>query len=195
VRVEAWVAGIGFQQAQSFSHRLDPLGVTGIGFQRIKVRCRPLGEYQSETHGSVDFFVGISGEAATRAHLALGGLVQSLAHGGQGGLILEEPLHGKLPDSAFHLDCMRCHGHGAGVKQVTVRRVGDKCIELAKHKAKERRVSMNTVLVEALEVGLGVDSEVIHHDLDHYIGASDFGPDWDRFLKEDLNKIDPESWQ
>ena len=54
---------------------------------------------------------------------------------------------------------------------------------------------MNTVLVEALEVGLGVSSEIINHDLDHYIGASDFGPDWDRFLKEDLNKIDQESWQ
>lgn len=81
------------------------------------------------------------------------------------------------------------------MNQVTVRRVEDKCLELAKQKAKERRVSMNTVLVEALEAGLGVKSEVIHHDLDHYIGASDFGPDWDHFLKVDLNNIDQESWQ
>jgi len=90
---------------------------------------------------------------------------------------------------------MHCHWNNAGMKQVTVRRVGDKCIELAKHKAMERRVSMNSVLVEALEIGLGVDSEVVHHDLDHYIGASDFGPDWGSFLQEDLNKIDQESWQ
>ncbi|MEI8037909.1 MAG: hypothetical protein WCJ14_05920 [Verrucomicrobiota bacterium] len=81
------------------------------------------------------------------------------------------------------------------MNQVTVRRVQDRCLELARQKAKERRVSMNTVLLEALESGLGVQSEVIHHDLDHYAGASDFGPDWDRFLQVDLNQIDEESWK
>ena len=54
---------------------------------------------------------------------------------------------------------------------------------------------MNTVLLEALESGLGVQSEVVHHDLDHYAGTSDFGPDWDRFLQVDLNQIDEESWK
>lgn len=81
------------------------------------------------------------------------------------------------------------------MKQVTVRRVKDECLELAKQRAKERRVSMNTVLTEALEAGLGVGSEVIHHDLDKYVGASEFGPAWDRFLKVDLNKIDEETWK
>lgn len=81
------------------------------------------------------------------------------------------------------------------MKQVTVRRVEDQCLELAKQRAKERRVSMNTVLTEALEAGLGMRSEVIHHDLDSYVGASDFGPDWDRFLKVDLNKMDEETWK
>jgi hypothetical protein len=81
------------------------------------------------------------------------------------------------------------------MKQVTVRRVQDRCLEVAKHKAMERRVSMNTVLLEALETGLGVKSEILHHDLDHYAGATDFGPDWDRFLKVELNQIDEEPWK
>jgi len=81
------------------------------------------------------------------------------------------------------------------MNHVTVRRVKDQCLELAKQQAKARRVSINTVLMEALEAGLGVKSEVIHHDLDHYAGTSDFGPGWDQFLNVELNKIDAESWK
>lgn len=81
------------------------------------------------------------------------------------------------------------------MNQVTVRRIEDRCLALAKQKAKERRVSMNTILLEALEAGLGVQSELTHHDLDHYAGASDFGPDCDRFLNVELNQIDEESWK
>jgi len=54
---------------------------------------------------------------------------------------------------------------------------------------------MNTVLLEALETGLGVGEENATNGLEKYAGDSDFGPNWDHFLQVELNKIDPELWQ
>lgn len=43
------------------------------------------------------------------------------------------------------------------MKQITVRWVQERCIEEAKRLSLQRGVVMNTVLLEALEKGLGID--------------------------------------
>ena len=79
--------------------------------------------------------------------------------------------------------------------QVTVRRVSEAWVAKAKAEAARRGVSMNQVLVEALARGLGVKGERVRRtNLDRFAGDSDFGPDWDRFLDKDLNRLDPELW-
>lgn len=81
------------------------------------------------------------------------------------------------------------------MKQITVRRVSEKCLQVAKQKALQRHQSMNAVLLEALETGLGVAAESTTNGLEKYSGDSDFGPNWEHFLKVELNKIDQELWQ
>lgn len=84
------------------------------------------------------------------------------------------------------------------MKQITVRRVQDRCVEEAKARARQRGVAMNTILVEALEKGLGLDREaapVRRNNLDKFAGDSDFGPDWDEFLETDLKKVDESLWK
>lgn len=79
--------------------------------------------------------------------------------------------------------------------QVTIRRIEEAWVEKAKEEATRRNVSMNQVLVEALRRGLGADAEPVRKsNLDRYAGDSDFGPEWDDFLKNDLHQIDPELW-
>jgi len=81
------------------------------------------------------------------------------------------------------------------MKQITVRRVSEKCLQMAKQRAEKRHVSMNTVLLEALETGLGLGVENATNGLEKYAGDSDFGPNWDHFLQAELHKIDQELWQ
>ena len=80
------------------------------------------------------------------------------------------------------------------MKQITVRQVQDRCIEEAKLRSRERGVAMNTVLVEALEKGLGLDPEKKTNGLERFAGDSDFGPGWDAHLEE-LRKVDPKDWK
>ena len=82
----------------------------------------------------------------------------------------------------------------ARMKQITVRRVREKCIAEAKKRAHQRGVAMNTVLVEALEKGLEMDGEKRTNGLERFAGDSDFGPGWDAYLKE-LNQVNPEDWK
>ena len=79
------------------------------------------------------------------------------------------------------------------MKQITIRRVGDRCVTEAKKRAKKRGVSMNTVFQEALAKGLGVETEKATNGLEKFSGKSDFGADWDAHLEE-LRKIDPADW-
>lgn len=92
VGVEAGMAGIGLQQTQGLSHRLESLRQPGICLQCGEVGIRLVREKQFEGHGSVDFVVGKFGEAAARFHAALSGLAQALLDGGQRGLVVEQPL-------------------------------------------------------------------------------------------------------
>lgn len=79
--------------------------------------------------------------------------------------------------------------------QVTVRRIKEAWVAKAKTEARRRGLSMNDVLREALASGLGVAGERSRKsNLDKYAGDSDFGPEWDKFLREDLNRIDEEVW-
>ncbi len=80
------------------------------------------------------------------------------------------------------------------MKQITVRRVRETCIDEAKRLARERGVAVNTVLVEALEKGLGVGPEKATNGLERFSGDSDFGPGWDANLEE-LNQINPADWE
>lgn len=80
--------------------------------------------------------------------------------------------------------------------QVTVRRVDEKWVAKAKAVAADKGVSMNTVLVEALARGLGVDDIPRRNGLEKYAADSpdDFGADWEETM-EVFNKIDPELWK
>lgn len=64
----------------------------------------------------------------------------------------------------------------------------------ARRLARERGVAMNTVLVEALERGLGLTGERRTNGLEKFAGDSDFGPDWDERMRE-FERIDPEDWR
>lgn len=80
--------------------------------------------------------------------------------------------------------------------QVTVRKVDEKWVAKAKSVAAEKGLSMNTVLVEALAKGLGVDDAPRKNGLEKYAADSpdDFGADWEESM-EVFNKIDPELWK
>lgn len=89
--------------------------------------------------------------------------------------------------------------HSAGysaciMSQVTIRSVKEAWVTKAKQEAKAKGVSMNTVLVEALKRGLGVDGSPMTNGLEKLAGDSDFGPEWDDFLDE-LNVVNPEDWK
>jgi plasmid stability protein len=79
--------------------------------------------------------------------------------------------------------------------QLTVRGVEDAWVAKAKAEAAARGVSMNQLLLEALARGLNVKGERLpKSNLDRYAGDSDFGANWDRYLDQDLHRIDPELW-
>ena len=79
--------------------------------------------------------------------------------------------------------------------QVTIRKVEEAWVEKARAEAARRKVSMNQVLAEALQRGLGADAEPVRrNNLDRFAGDSDFGPEWDEFLEKDLKQIDENLW-
>jgi hypothetical protein len=97
--------------------------------------------------------------------------------------------------SGFPVDCMQLASQCAFMTQVTIRRIEEDWVKIAKAEAARLGVSMNQVLVEALRRGLGADAEPVRKtNLDRYAGDSDFGPEWDEFLEKDLKQIDPELW-
>lgn len=82
----------------------------------------------------------------------------------------------------------------AYIMQLTIRRVDEACVAKAKADAAKRGVSMNQVLVDALQRGLGVDGQVKTNGLERFAGDSDFGPNWDGYLQE-LNRVNPGDWK
>ena len=96
--------------------------------------------------------------------------------------------------TAIPLDLHTNNVFTASMKQITIRTVKESAISKAKQRARERGVAMNTVLVEALEIGLGVHAEPSGNGLEKFAGDSDFGPDWDAKM-EDLERVNPEDWK
>ncbi|MBK1829277.1 hypothetical protein JIN77_00925 [Verrucomicrobiaceae bacterium R5-34] len=80
--------------------------------------------------------------------------------------------------------------------QVTVRRVEEDWVAKAKAEAAKRGVSMNTVLLEALAKGLGVNGEKKTNGLEKFAGSrpEGFGPEFDEAMKE-CSQIDEEMWK
>ncbi len=79
--------------------------------------------------------------------------------------------------------------------QVTIRKVEESWVEKAREEAARRKFSMNQVLAEALRRGLGVDAAPVRrNNLDKYAGDSDFGPEWEEFLENDLKQVDESLW-
>lgn len=81
------------------------------------------------------------------------------------------------------------------MKQITIRKVSERGILLAKKAAQEKGTSLNTILVEAVETGLGIRGERPFNGLEIFSGDSDFGDDWEKYLTEDLGQIDGEIWR
>ena len=82
--------------------------------------------------------------------------------------------------------------YNAYMKQITIRKVSERGLALARRMAKEQDVPLNEVLRNAVEKGLGLARS---NGLEVYAGDSDFGPEWERYLEKDLNRIDPEIWR
>ncbi len=82
------------------------------------------------------------------------------------------------------------------MRQVTVRRVEEDWVAKAKAEAAERGVSMNTVLLEALAKGLGVDGRKKTNGLEKFAGTcpEGFGVEFDEAMKE-CSQIDEEMWK
>jgi hypothetical protein len=80
--------------------------------------------------------------------------------------------------------------------QVTIRRVEESWVAKAKADAAERGVSMNQVLVEALQRGLGVNGHPKTNGLERFAGTcpEGFGKEFDEAMK-DCSRIDEESWR
>ena len=75
--------------------------------------------------------------------------------------------------------------------QVTIRQLEDEWVTVAKAKAADRGVSMNTVLKEAVKNGLGIVDQKQTNGLERFAGTcpDEFGEDWDKRM-EVFNQID-----
>ena len=82
--------------------------------------------------------------------------------------------------------------YSAYMKQVTIRKVSDRGLALARRIAKEQDLSLNEVLRNAVEKGLGVPKG---NGLESYAGDSNFGEGWESYLEKDLKRIDVEMWR
>jgi len=84
----------------------------------------------------------------------------------------------------------------AYMAQVTIRRVEEDWVAKAKADASVRGVSMNQVLVDALQRGLGVATPKKTNGLEKFAGScpEGFGPEFEEAMK-DCSRIDEEVWQ
>ena len=80
--------------------------------------------------------------------------------------------------------------------QVTIRRVEKAWVAKAKADAAEQGVSMNQVLVDALQRGLGVTTPKKTNGLEQFAGTcpEGFGSEFDEAMK-DCSRIDEDSWK
>ncbi len=79
--------------------------------------------------------------------------------------------------------------------QFTVRAVPTKLDKALRRKATKEGKSINTVILESLEHGLGMaDEKPLHHDLDAFFGRWQKDEKFDKAIK-DFDRIDEELWR
>ena len=84
--------------------------------------------------------------------------------------------------------------------QYTIRNIPKEVDRALRRKAKERGVSLNQVLVEALAYGLGVSSNGDNHGRRKYRDLSDIAgtyvpdPGFEQAMKEQ-DQVDPRDWE
>ena len=79
--------------------------------------------------------------------------------------------------------------------QVTIRRVPERVKQLLKELAKREEKSLNQIMLEVLERGLGLaGEEIVYHDLDDLAGTWVDDPEFDKAIEEQ-HRIDPELWK
>jgi len=79
--------------------------------------------------------------------------------------------------------------------QVTIRRVPERVKQLLKELAKREEKSLNQIILEVLERGLGLSGEeIVYHDLDDLAGTWVDDPEFDKAIEEQ-HRIDPELWK
>lgn len=80
------------------------------------------------------------------------------------------------------------------VRQYTIRNLGPDLDRKLRQKAKEKRESLNEIVLEALRRGVGLtDSTPLFHDLDSLAGSWQDDPEFDNAL-EMQDQIDPNLW-
>lgn len=83
------------------------------------------------------------------------------------------------------------------IKQMTLRQIPDQLEKALRHRAKERRVSLNKVSIELLSQALGVDPSVTKkRDLSEFCGV--WSPDDLEEFEQNtgcFDTIDPEIWK
>ncbi len=79
-------------------------------------------------------------------------------------------------------------------KQYTIRNVRASVDRALRMKAAEAEISLNSILLGALEKEAGIDEPVEHHDLDFLIGSWVRDPVTERVLREQ-RKVDRRDWK
>jgi len=93
-----------------------------------------------------------------------------------------------LPAFCDYNECMEGH-------QLTIRRVPERVKQLLKELAKREEKSINQIILEILERGLGLaGEEIVYHDLDDLAGTWVDDPEFDKAIEEQ-HRIDPELWK
>ena len=78
--------------------------------------------------------------------------------------------------------------------QYTIRQVPPNVNEALRQKVQEERKSMNAVLIDILERGLGIKGQPVYHsDLDELAGTWVEDPEFDSAIAA-LDRVDQESW-
>jgi hypothetical protein len=79
-------------------------------------------------------------------------------------------------------------------KQYTIRGIPREVDQALRRKARERRVSLNQLLVEELTHASGAAAERRYRSLDQFAGAWKEDPEFDRILEEQ-RQIDRSAWK
>lgn len=93
------------------------------------------------------------------------------------------------------MHALNAYSAGMRTKQYTIRRIPERVDEVARRRAKREHKSLNTVLLDALQAGLGLGGEErVYHDLDDLAGCWIDDPEFDRAM-EAFEAIDEDLWK